>query len=60
MEAIIIVLLVLLYCLPGIVASSRKHHNATAIWFTNILLGWIGLGWVIALIWSVTKVDLSR
>lgn len=45
---------VLVYCLPGIIASLRKHHNRAAIWVTTILLGWTTLGWVIALIWSAT------
>lgn len=48
--------LILLYCLPGIIASVRKHHNRAAIWVTTLLLGWTTLGWVIALIWSATRV----
>lgn len=44
-----------LYFIPTIVAVSRKHHNATAIFATNLLLGITGLGWVVALIWSLTR-----
>lgn len=53
----IIVLLVALalYLLPGMIASSRQHKNATAIWVLNILLGWSMLGWIAALVWSFTN-----
>jgi hypothetical protein len=44
-----------LYLLPAFYAASRKHHNARAIWVTTILLGWTGLGWVVALIWAFTN-----
>lgn len=44
----------LLYFTPAIVAMVRGHHNAFAIFLTNLLLGWTMIGWVIALIWSFT------
>lgn len=44
--------LVVLYFLPGLVASRRKHKNATAIGICNILFGWTFIGWGIALIWA--------
>lgn len=44
-----------LYFLPTIVANQRKHRQYAAILTLNLLLGWTGLGWIIALIWSVTK-----
>lgn len=44
-----------MYFAPSIVASFRKHHNATAIFFLNLLLGWTFLGWVGALIWALTS-----
>lgn len=40
--------------IPGFVASSRNHHNAAAIWALSLLLGWTLLGWVVALVWSLT------
>jgi hypothetical protein len=43
-----------LYFLPAIFAASRKHRNDLAICATNLLLGWTILGWVGALIWSLT------
>ena len=54
---VVLVLAGLLYFLPSIIAASRKHHNALAIFWLNLLFGWAyGIGWVIALIWSLTAV----
>lgn len=49
-------LAVLGYFLPAVVAYSRRHHNRLAILALNFLLGWTFLGWVVALIWSLTAV----
>lgn len=46
----------ILYLLPWIVAANRDHHNSAAIGVLNVLLGWTGLGWVIALVWAATAV----
>ena len=48
--------IVLAYFVPSLIASIRGHHNEGAIFLLNLLLGWTGLGWVIALIWSATAV----
>lgn len=45
------------YFLPTLVAVFRQHHNTFAIFLLNLLLGWTALGWIIALIWSVTMVQ---
>ncbi|TGY87446.1 superinfection immunity protein [Marinicauda algicola] len=50
----ILILLALLHFLPTFIALLRGHHNAFAIFLTNLLLGWTVIGWIIALIWSVT------
>jgi hypothetical protein len=47
---------VAIYFLPAIVAHRRSHPNAMAITVLNIFLGWTFLGWVVALVWSFTKV----
>ena len=47
---------VIVYFIPNWIASARKHHNANAIFVTNLLLGWTALGWTAALIWSLTAV----
>ncbi|MFS2317781.1 superinfection immunity protein [Maricaulis sp. D1M11] len=40
--------------LPTLIALIRGHHNTFAIFLTNLLLGWTGIGWIVALIWSFT------
>lgn len=58
MEALIGYLFSLgLYLLPSIVAFCRHHQNSPAILILNLLLGWTGIGWVVALVWASTKVE---
>jgi len=42
------------YFLPILVAAARDHPSAMAIAALNVLLGWTLLGWIIALVWSLT------
>lgn len=46
------VVAVVIYFLPTLVAWNRNHRNMVPIFLTDMLLGWSGLAWVIALIWS--------
>jgi hypothetical protein len=62
-DAMILVVLVVglaLYFLPTLIAGFRQHHNAAAIFALNLLLGWTFLGWVVALVWSLTAVERPR
>lgn len=52
----VLILAALVYFLPTVIALARGHHNGFAIFLTNLLLGWTMIGWLIALIWSVTAV----
>ena len=52
---IVLLILLVVYLLPGIIAYKRKHHNASAIMSLNIILGWTVLGWVGALVWACTN-----
>jgi T4 superinfection immunity protein len=45
-----------LYFLPAINAGVRGHQNSGAIFALNLLLGWTALGWIVALVWSLTAV----
>jgi Superinfection immunity protein len=45
------------YFIPTLVASHRHHHNLLAIGVLNFFLGWIGIGWIIALVWACTAVQ---
>ena len=40
--------------IPVIVAGVRGHRQVVAIAALNLLLGWTVLGWIIALVWSLT------
>lgn len=54
MEFVLLAVIVALYFVPTIVASVRSHDNAVAITALNLLLGWTLVGWVAALVWSLT------
>lgn len=42
------------YFVPSLIAWSRKHRSLPAIIALNILLGWTGLGWIGAFVWSLS------
>ena len=48
---------ILVYFLPSIVAQSKQHKNLTGITLLNLFLGWSFLGWVAALVWAVQVQD---
>lgn len=54
------IVLLTIYLLPTLVASLRHHHQTAAILLTNVLLGWTALGWIAALIWSVTATQRQQ
>ena len=49
------ILLILLYFLPSIVAYNNRKENLTSIVILNVLLGWSFIGWVVAIVWAVSK-----
>jgi len=59
-EMIVFILGLIFYLLPGIIASGRGHKNSTAIWVLTVVLGWTGLGWVVALVWSFTNPEHDK
>jgi flagellar basal body-associated protein FliL len=44
-----------LYVLPSAIAYSRHHKNFILIFLLNLFLGLSVLGWLVALVWSLTK-----
>lgn len=52
---VVFLLLLAAYFTPTIIALIRHHRNALAIFLLNFFLGGTLIGWVLALIWSVTK-----
>ena len=43
------------YLAPSLIASHRDHHNFSAIFALNLLLGWTFLFWVVAFVWAMTQ-----
>jgi hypothetical protein len=50
----IVVVCLVPYFLPTIIAILRKKHSAGGIFVLNLLLGFTVIGWVVALIWSLS------
>jgi hypothetical protein len=48
-----------LYFAPAWAAYCNHKTNTPAIFVLNLLLGWTFIGWVIAMVWAVTK-DTER
>jgi len=42
-----------IYFFPAI--QGRRKRNSQAIFILNLFLGWTVIGWVVALVWAVTK-----
>lgn len=50
---VIVIIGVILYFLPTIIGRQKKNSNA--IFALNLLLGWTLIGWVVSLVWALTK-----
>lgn len=44
-----------MYFIPTLTAISNKKTNTTAIFALNLMLGWTLVGWVVSLVWALTK-----
>ncbi|MDD2499258.1 MAG: superinfection immunity protein [Geobacter sp.] len=44
-----------IYLIPAIIGFIRKKDNKMAILLLNLFLGWSMIGWVVALVWAVSK-----
>lgn len=56
-ELVFIFLIALaMFHLPLVIAFRRRHPQRFAIAALNLLLGFTGIGWCLALIWSLTVV----
>jgi ABC-type transport system involved in cytochrome c biogenesis permease component len=53
----LLLVLIVPYFAPAIVAFARGHQQKWAILALDLFLGWTFLGWVGALVWSLTKVE---
>jgi len=43
---------IIMYFLPTIVAGIRQKRNSGAVFITNVIFGWTLIGWGISLIWA--------
>jgi hypothetical protein len=46
-------MLVVMYWLPTIIAIVRQAHSALGVFLLNLFLGWTGIFWILALVWSL-------
>lgn len=46
------------YFLPTIIAKRRGKTNFVAIFVLNLFLGFTMIGWVVALVWAVSRDNL--
>lgn len=51
---IMLMVLFVAYFLPTFISAKRGHPNGTGIFLLNLFLGWTFIGWLVALIWSVS------
>lgn len=52
-----IILGVVLYFIPTILACVKGRVNKGAIFALNFFLGWSLVGWVVALVWAIKEPD---
>jgi len=57
MELLVLVAGLPTYVLPTIIAVLRSHPKAAPITVVNLLLGWTCIGYIVALVWSLTAVE---
>jgi hypothetical protein len=50
----LLILAAILYFFPTVIALLRWRPNLMAIFALNLFLGWSVIGWVIALVWSLS------
>lgn len=48
--ALLIIAGIVVYFIPTISAATQDHRNVTAIFVLNLFLGWMLIGWVVALV----------
>ena len=54
---VLFTLIITVYCLPTIVAFTRRHRNRWVILIINLAFGATLIGWVGALVWAMNSVD---
>lgn len=60
---VLLILSVLLYFAPSLIAARKHSSRAGAIFAVNFFLGWSVIGWIVALVWALgvdKNTDQSR
>lgn len=55
-----LILGIIVWFIPVLVAVFRQHPNTAPICAVCIFLGWTFVGWLVALVWSLTAIDADR
>jgi len=55
MDVLLFFSLVAAYILPAIIAALRSHASTGGIAAMNVLLGWTGLFYIWAFVWSLSR-----
>ena len=50
-----VIVILISYFIPTIIALIRKHRDVMAIFILNLFLGWSLIGWIISLVWAFKK-----
>jgi hypothetical protein len=50
---VLLVLIVVLYLLPTLIAFGREHPQRTTVALLNIVLGWTLIGWIVVFVWAL-------
>jgi hypothetical protein len=53
--AVVLLIILILYFLPFIVALMRSHRQTASVFVVNLFLGWSLIGWVVALAMAVSS-----
>ncbi len=56
LSLIYLIIIGLLHFIPAVIGFARGHQSRWAIFALNLFLGWTFIGWIGALIWSLTGV----
>jgi hypothetical protein len=54
LEIAALMALAVLHFAPTFIAVWRKHPRRIAIFVINLLFGWTIVGWIVALVWSLS------
>jgi hypothetical protein len=49
---LMLLVIVVLYMLPSLIAFGREHPRRQDITLINILVGWTLIGWIVVFLWA--------